>query len=86
MTEDIFVYLIDFPSPRTHEMVVPCEGGYTVYLDAKMPRNRQITALNHAIDHILNRDWEKGDVNQIEFASHNGEERPHGTVSLPRRY
>ena len=51
-------------------MVVPCEGGYTVYLDAKMPQNRLVDALGHALDHISNSDWEKDDVNLIEFLAH----------------
>lgn len=85
MTEDVFVYLIDFPCSKTHEMVVPCEGGYTVYLDAKMPQNRQITALRHALDHIVNQDWEKDDVNVIETDAHTREETA-WLRSLPRRY
>ena len=67
MTDDIYVYIIPFPTLKATEMVVPCDGGYTVYLNAKMSKNRLLEAYNHALTHIKNHDWEKDDVNQIEF-------------------
>ena len=66
---DVFVYGIDIPG-KVNETVVPCIDGYTVYIDRNLPRNRRISALAHAVWHILRGDFEKPDAGEIEEECH----------------
>ena len=67
--DDIYVYLTDLP-PRIKEFVVPCADGYTVYIDDKLCESAQYDAYNHALQHIKDRDFEKNDVQEIEWVAH----------------
>lgn len=68
--DDIFVYVVDLPT-KINEMVTPCNDGYTVYLNARLSRERQIEAYKHAVyEHVENNDWEKGNVQNIERRAH----------------
>ena len=70
MTEDIYVYLVDFPR-GIKEAVTPCFGGYTIYIDEKLDKASQINALKHALKHINNGDFEKEDTaDHIEAVAH----------------
>ena len=66
---DVFVYGIDIPG-KVNETVVPCIDGYTVYIDRNLPQNRRISALAHAVWHILRGDFEKPDAGEIEEECH----------------
>lgn len=70
MDEDIYVYLISFPRGTTHEAVLPCADGYTVYIDDRLGREGQLEAYKHALKHINRTDFEKSDVNEIELEAH----------------
>lgn len=56
---DIYLYCIDIPG-NVEEMVMPCADGYTVYIDIKLSYEQRLDALSHALDHILNDDWNSG--------------------------
>lgn len=64
--EDIYVYYVNLPD-GIDEMVAPCLDGYTVYIDARLSALDQRKAYAHALRHIKSHDWEKTDVNQIEW-------------------
>lgn len=70
MTDSIYTYLVRFPGNRIHEAVLPCFGGYTVYLDERLSRQEQRAAFRHALYHIKNGDFEKFDVDAIEAEAH----------------
>lgn len=70
---DIFTYVVDLPS-RITEAVTPCLDGYTVYINRNLDRKHQQKAFMHAIAHIINDDFEKYDVQQIESEAHDDEE------------
>lgn len=73
MTEDIYVYLVDFPR-GIREAVAPCFGGYTVYIDAKLDHDSQIRAYEHAMLHIKRGDFYLDDTaDNIEAAAHRKE-------------
>lgn len=72
---DIFIYIVRLPD-GIHEMVVPCDGGYSVYLDSEISEYERIRAFCHALSHIDNNDFEKADVQLIEHESHNRSEKP----------
>lgn len=66
---DVFTYIVDLPD-GIHEIVTKCSDGYTIYLHAGDTSERQREAYRHAIKHIMERDYEKADVQIIEFDTH----------------
>lgn len=69
MTNDIFIYEVDLPK-NVNEMVTPCVGGYTIYINASLSSFRKKKAVDHAIHHIENNDFERHDIQDIEFCTH----------------
>lgn len=70
-TPDVNIFLVNFPSPGK-EMVVPNEdGSYTILINARLSQEGQLRAYQHAMKHIQNEDFEKSDVQSIEFKAHN---------------
>ena len=69
--DDVFVYLIDMPV-SVPEMVLPCDAGFTVYVNARLAHGDRVRAYLHALRHIENDDWSKEDVQQIEWEAHYG--------------
>lgn len=67
--DDIYTYLIPLP-PGINEVVLPCLGGYTVYIDSRLSQEKQIRSYQHALGHIVNQDFEKTDVQEIEKDAH----------------
>lgn len=70
--DDIFVYLVDLP-PKVAEMITPCENGFTIYLNARLSYQDRIKAYMHAMRHVERNDWDKTEVQQIEYESHKEE-------------
>lgn len=71
--DDIYTYLIPLPD-GINEVVLPCLGGYTVYIDSRLSQEKQLRSYQHALGHIINHDFEKSDVQEIEKEAH---ERTH---------
>lgn len=69
MTDEIYVYLVNLP-PGINEAVMPCAGGYTVYINSALTFEGRVNAYKHALWHINNRDFEKFDVQEIECDAH----------------
>lgn len=69
MVDDIYVYLVDLPL-TVPEMVAPCSGGYTIYLNARLAYTDRVKAYLHALEHVARHDWEKEDVQDIELDAH----------------
>lgn len=73
MTQDVNVFLYNFPN-NGREMVIENEdGSYTVLINSKLSDVGREEALKHAIGHIENNDFEKNNVQEIEFDAHNAE-------------
>lgn len=71
MTQDVNVFLYNFPN-NGREMVVENEdGSYTILINSKLSDVGREEALRHAIGHIENNDFEKNNVQEIEFDAHN---------------
>lgn len=68
MTE-IYVYYVSLP-PTIHGVTTPCEGGYTVYLNSRDCRARQVQAYRHEEEHIRRGDFDRASVDEIEVDSH----------------
>lgn len=67
--DDIYVYLVDLPT-AVPEMVTPCLGGYTIYLNARLSCHERVQAYLHAMEHVRRNDWEKDNVQEIEKDAH----------------
>lgn len=70
--DNVFTYIVDLPA-RINETVTPCLDGYTVYINCNLDREQQQKAYMHAVAHIMNNDFEKYDVQQIESEAHGNE-------------
>lgn len=70
MTPTVNVCLVNFPC-RGEEMVVPNEdNSYTVIINSRLSREKQLAAYVHAMKHITENDFEKFDVQEIESDTH----------------
>lgn len=76
MTDNYYVYITDLPVGVT-EMVCPCIDGYTIYIDSKLDHNAQYDRYLHAVHHIVNNDFDKEDIQSIEYEAH--KKRPAST-------
>lgn len=54
--DDLFIYLVKMP-PGISEAVLPCDGGYTIYLDERLTGEGLIREYHHALEHIKNGDF-----------------------------
>ena len=71
MFEYINTLIVDFPVTCASEMVMQnADGGYTILLNAKMSHERLQKAYLHALGHIMHNDFEKSDVQEIEYEAH----------------
>ena len=76
-TPDVNVVLMDFPSKKGNEMVVPNEdGSYTILINAGLNYESQLKAYEHAMSHITNDDFLKGNVQEIEYYAHHPHKDP----------
>ena len=66
------IQLIEFKNGKIKEMVVPNEdGSYTILLNSRLSYEKQIECCKHALNHIINDDFQLSDVNEIEYHAHN---------------
>ena len=71
MIPDLNIQVIDFKCTSGAELVTPNEdGSFTILINARLSADQQHDALLHALGHILNNDFEKENVQQIEAAAH----------------
>ena len=67
----INVYLVDLKVSSGYEIVTENEdGSFTVLINSRQSCNKQREAYIHALKHILNGDFEKDDVQEIESITH----------------
>lgn len=70
--DNVFTYLIELPT-TVKEMVVPCNDGFTVYINSNLSHMEQQMAYLHALKHINEKDFAAYDVQIIELEAHRGE-------------
>lgn len=70
MKLDLNIQIIDCDT-IIKESVCPNEdGSYTIFINARHTAEQQHVSYLHAIAHILNGDFEKENVNEIEINAH----------------
>ncbi len=71
MSIDYHVKLIQFPTSKVRESVVRNEDdSYTIFIEASLSFTERQKAFRHAMEHILRDDFEKEDVDNIEYYAH----------------
>lgn len=71
MTPDVNVSLLDFKERKGNEFVVPNpDGSYTIMINSRLSYSGQLKAYQHALRHIMNNDFEKNNVQSIEYEAH----------------
>ena len=71
MTQDVNVVVMDFKTSKGREMVSLNEdGSYTILINSRLSYEGQLKAYQHAMEHIESNDFEKNDVQKIEFDAH----------------
>lgn len=69
MTIDFQVFLLD--NMKTNEVVTQNEDGtYSIFINNRLCEQKQIKSFNHAVSHIRKQDFEKEDIQTIEFNAH----------------
>lgn len=46
------------------------DGSYTIFIDSKLCVEKQQKVFKHELEHILRNDFEKINVNELEFLAH----------------
>lgn len=68
---DVNVVLLDFKTSKGNEMVsVNEDGTYTILINSRLSYDGQLKAYEHAMKHIQENDFEKDDVQKIEYEAH----------------
>ena len=67
-----FDYQIFFMDGMTvNEVITENEdSSFTIFINANLCESKRLKAINHAIQHIRNRDFSKADVQEIEVSEH----------------
>ena len=68
--DDINVQIIDMDTAMAERVTLNADGSYTIFLNARLNHEQQISAYEHALEHINNCDFEKQNVQEIEYAAH----------------
>lgn len=69
--DDVYVYRVPMPG-KIHEMVTPCEDGYTVYINDALDDASARAAYQHAVRHIRHHDFDADAqcVQEVEGKAH----------------
>lgn len=46
---------------------------YTILINSRLSSEMQMKCFEHALDHVRHNDWEKENVDEIEYERHKGE-------------
>lgn len=70
LTEAIGVYFLDMDTAVEEEVHPNEDGSFTIFINARISRARQMLAYQHALEHIMRNDFSKTDtdVDEIEKA------------------
>jgi len=67
---EVFVYLVDMPDGVWGHCNPNPDGSYTILVNAKLNDVMRKKVYKHEICHIENDDFNKDDVDKIEYYSH----------------
>lgn len=67
---DINTHVVNLPDGIWGHSNPNPDGSYSIFINAKLSYEMQRRVYIHELKHILNKDFEKSDVNQIEYYAH----------------
>jgi len=67
---DIFTHIVNMPHGIWGHCNPNPDGSYTIFINAKLSDDMQRRVYQHELKHILNNDFEKFDVDKIEYYAH----------------
>jgi len=67
---DIFTYLVDMPRGFKGHCNSNPDGSYSIFINSKLSFEVQREVYLHELAHILNNDFNKFDVDEIEYNAH----------------
>lgn len=70
MKEDINVQIINMEYGMHGASVLNHDGSITVFLNSRDSHERQLKAYDHELRHCKKNDFEKADVQEIEYEAH----------------
>lgn len=71
MNENVNVYFVDFPNSKGRELVCLNEDdSFTILINSRLNHEAALEAFHHAMKHIQNDDFNKSDVQDIEYDAH----------------
>ncbi len=68
--DDINVQLLNMDTKIPEHLIKNSDDSYTIFLNAKLSHENQIKSYYHALKHILGKDFNKSNVDKIEFDAH----------------
>ncbi len=68
---DINTILLDMDVLIPEHIVRNSDGSYSIFINSRLSHERQLEAYKHALKHINDGDFEKGDADLIELDAHN---------------
>ena len=68
---DINIHLLDMDVLIPEQIVRNSDDSYSIFINSRLTRERQVAAYAHALKHIQNGDFEKPDADKIETDAHN---------------
>lgn len=69
-TQDVNVVFRDFPNFGKEMVVLNEDGSYTVFINTRLNYEQQMKSYLHAMRHIVGDDFQKEDVQNIEYLAH----------------
>lgn len=69
MIDDVFVRTVKLPD-KVRAFTMPGYDGMNVYISEDLDEDQRIRAFRHELRHIVGRDFEREDVQQIENETH----------------
>lgn len=70
MTPDVNCNIINFPNCGNEMVIKNEDGSYTVLINSKLSDKGRVIAYQHALRHIEEDDFNKYDVQEIEYDAH----------------
>ncbi|MCH5271613.1 MAG: hypothetical protein J1E83_12830 [Lachnospiraceae bacterium] len=68
---DVNTKVINMDVLIPEQIVKNKDDSYTIFLNARLSREKQLEAYLHALQHIEDGDFEKEDVDYVELSAHN---------------
>ena len=68
--ENINVQFLDMDTKIPEHLIKNADDSYTIFLNSKLSREEHLKSYLHALSHIQNGDFDKLNVNQIEYDAH----------------